>query len=342
MGVNDLQIRLLDPAADSFGDDIRRWYDAYLASVTHGDSPASPYRFAEISDLAAVESSHRWCGAWLATGGDQVVGTGWLDLPTADNLHLATADVQVVPAMRRRGVGTAVAAELESFVRGRGRTVVIAEVDHGLEVSEDDAIGVAFARSQGYEVALGDIQRRMPLPVAAELLDALAAEAAPFHRDYAIETFHGRVPDRLVAGFAALAAQLYVEAPAGDLELEAEDSSIEGWRDREAACARQGLTMWHAVALSPSEEVVAYSTVAVSAHDRELCHQWGTLVRPDHRGHRLGLATKVANHRELQAAGAPAREVVTWNAGVNAHMIGVNEQLGFHRVGRLTEVQKRL
>lgn len=342
MGVNDLQIRRLDPAADTFDADIRRWYDAYLASITHADSPASPYRFAEIRDLAAVESGHRWCGAWLATRGDDVVATGWLDLPTADNLHMGTADVQVVPSERRRGVGSAVAAELEEFVRGRGRRVVLAEVDHGLEVSEDEATGIAFARALGYEVALGDIQRRLALPVAPDLLEALAAEAAPFHRDYVIETFHGTVPDRLVASFAALAAQLYVEAPAGELELEAEDSSVEGWRDREAACARQGMTMWHAVALTPADEVVAYSTVAVSAHDRELCHQWGTLVRPEHRGHRLGLATKVANHRELQAGGAPAREVVTWNAGVNAHMISVNEQLGFHRVGRLTEVQKRL
>lgn len=342
MGVNDLRIRQLDPTAASFGEDIRRWYDAYLASITHGDSPASPYRFAEISDLVAVESGHRWCGAWLATSADDVVGVGWLDLPTADNLHMATADVQVVPTMRRRGVGTALAAELEEFVRGRGRTVVIAEVDHRLEVPADDAIGVAFARSLGYEVALGDIQRRKPLPVAPELLEKLAAQAAPFHRDYAIETFHGQVPDRLVASFAALAAQLYVEAPAGDLELEAEDSSVEGWRDREAACARQGMTMWHAVAVTASDEVVAYSTVAVSEHDRELCHQWGTLVRAEHRGHRLGLATKVANHRALQASGAPAAEVVTWNAGVNAHMISVNEQLGFHRAGRLTEVQKRL
>lgn len=340
--MNDLLIRALDPAAASFETEIGRWYDAYLASLTHGGSPASPYRFAEIRDLVSVESGHRWCGAWLATSGDSVVGTGWLDLPTADNLHMATADVQVVPAQRRQGVGSALAAALEEFLRSRGRTVVVAEVDYGVEDEVDAVGGIRFARRRGYEVALLDVQRRLRLPVDEELLTTLAAEAEPFHRDYRLEAFHGAVPDRLVASYAALAAQLYVEAPAGELELEAEDSSVEGWRDREAACARQGLTMWHAVALTASDEVVAYSTAAVSDHDRELCHQWGTLVRPDHRGHRLGLATKVANHRALQAAGAPAAEIVTWNAGVNAHMIGVNEQLGFHRVGRLAEVQKRL
>lgn len=342
MRVSDLLIRALDPAADSFEATIRQWYAAYLASITDGGSCASPYRFAEIRDLVAVESGHRWCGAWLATRGESVVGTGWLDLPTADNLHMATADVQVVPAHRRQGVGTAVAAVLEEFVRSRGRSVVVAEVDHALEETAETASGVLFARTLGYEVALVDVQRRLALPVSEELLDTLAAEAEPFHRDYKLETFHGPVPERLVAGFAALAAQLYVEAPAGDLELEAEDPSVDGWRDREAACARQGMTMWHAAALGSAGEVVAYTTVSVSEHDRELCHQWGTLVRPDHRGHRLGMAVKVANHRALQASGAPAAEVVTWNAGVNAHMIGVNEKLGFHRVGRLAEVQKRL
>ena len=138
--MNDLLIRALDPAAASFETEIGRWYDAYLASLTHAGSPASPYRFAEIRDLASVVSGHRWCGAWLATRGDAVVGTGWLDLPTADNLHMATADVQVVPSQRRQGVGSALAAALEEFLRSRGRTVVVAEVDYGVD-EEVDAVG---------------------------------------------------------------------------------------------------------------------------------------------------------------------------------------------------------
>ena len=34
--------------------------------------------------------------------------------------------------------------------------------------------------------------------------------------------------------------------------------------------------------------------------------------------------------------------MVTWNAEVNAHMVAVNEQLGFEPVERLGEFQKRL
>jgi GNAT superfamily N-acetyltransferase len=338
-----VHVRQLDPAAAAFEADLRRWHAAYVASITHGRADASPYRLAEVRDMVGTPSGHRWCGAWLAVRGDAVVAAGWVDLPTADNLHLAQVEVQVVPAFRRQGIGTEVAQVLEAFVRDRGRTVAIAEVQYPLEAPEDGAgtPGILFAQGLGYEVALGDVQRRLALPVDEALLDELEAAACPAAAGYRIELVRGPVPDGLVAGYAALASQLYVEAPAGDLDLEAEDPSVAGWRDREAALERQGITLWHAVALA-GDEVVAHSTIGVSTFDRELCHQWGTLVRADHRGHRLGLALKVANHRALQADRAPAREIVTWNAAVNAHMIAVNEQLGFRPVGRLGEVQKKL
>ena len=46
--------------------------------------------------------------------------------------------------------------------------------------------------------------------------------------------------------------------------------------------------------------MVAYTDLAATEHEPERAYQWGTLVRPDHRGHRLGLAVKVANLRLLQ------------------------------------------
>ena len=54
-----------------------------------------------------------------------------------------------------------------------------------------------------------------------------------------------------------------------------------------------------------------------------------TAVRPEHRGHRLGLLVKVAM-LELLARRAPSvGRVVTDNAGANDHMIAINDRLGF-------------
>jgi RimJ/RimL family protein N-acetyltransferase len=88
--------------------------------------------------------------------------------------------------------------------------------------------------------------------------------------------------------------------------------------------------------------VVAYTDVATTIHEPGRAYQWGTLVRPDVRGHRLGLAVKVANLRLLQAERPDIEQLTTYNAEVNAHMGAVNDRLGFAPVGRLGEFQRRL
>ena len=54
-----------------------------------------------------------------------------------------------------------------------------------------------------------------------------------------------------------------------------------------------------------------------------------TVVEPKHRGHRLGLAIKLANLDLLAKSAPDVRVIVTGNASVNAPMIAVNEMMGF-------------
>ncbi len=51
----------------------------------------------------------------------------------------------------------------------------------------------------------------------------------------------------------------------------------------------------------------------------------------EHRGHRLGLLVKVAMLAWLSAEEQGIRQIMTFNAVQNEHMIGVNAELG-HRV----------
>ena len=50
---------------------------------------------------------------------------------------------------------------------------------------------------------------------------------------------------------------------------------------------------------------------------------------------------KVANVQLIQRERPDLSQVVTWNAEVNAHMVAVNEQLGFEPVERLGEFHDR-
>jgi hypothetical protein len=201
---------------------------------------------------------------------------------------------------------------------------------------------VGFARRHGYELALGDVQRRLDLPVPDAVLDELAGEAAPHHAGYALRSWAGPLPDDLLAGWAELAATLDTEAPSGDLDLEPGTTDTDAVRDDERRLALQGRTRWHTVALDPDGRVAAYSELITTVHEPHRAYQWGTLVRRADRGHRLGLAVKLANLRQLQAGAPEVDHVITWNAESNAPMVRLNDRLGFVPTERMGEFQKRL
>jgi hypothetical protein len=81
-----------------------------------------------------------------------------------------------------------------------------------------------------------------------------------------------------------------------------------------------------------TDEVVAYTDLVLPSGAPTKTWQWGTLVDRAHRGHRLGMAVKVANLRELQRAHPERETVATGNDATNAHMVGINEELGFRVV----------
>ena len=291
-----------------------------------------------------------WAG-WVDNpgGGSRVVATGWMQASTVDNTDLANVLDLLRPADRGHGYAAEMLAHVEDQARARGRERLVAQVNWPYEAGPDGtgSAELAWARRQGFELGLVDVQRRLPLPVPAELLDALAAEAAAHHEGYELRSFTGPIPDELAEGWVALDATLMTEAPMGDIEREAETADVgeapgRGGHDREA-----GPGQVNTVALAPPDdsgerELVAYTDIVVTVHESERAYQWGTLVRTDHRGHRLGLAVKVANVRLLQETHPQITTVVTYNADVNAPMVAVNERLGFRPVQWMGELQKKI
>ena len=259
-------------------------------------------------------------------------------------MNSAELDVLVLPEAQRRGYGAAMLAHLETEAAARGRTLLQAEAAWSYDAGADGtgAAGAEFARSHGYALGISDVKRVLALPIADALLDELAAEAAPHHAAYTLRSWVGPVPDELAEGWMRLTSTLMTEAPTGDIEREPEVASVAALRENEAMVAAQGRTKFNTVALDDDAEVVAYSDVVTSVHEPGRAYQWGTLVRRDARGHRLGLAVKVANLRMLQEQQPDLGQIVTYNAEVNGHMIGVNERLGYRSVARLGEFQKRL
>ena len=336
-----LEILDLDPFDDPA---FEAWHAVYLRAQSVLGEAATPWQLEELRALMQHPGLASWSGGWSGVVDGETVGAGFIRTPLLDNLELAELDVHVDPDRQRLGIGSALLAHAEHQARRRGRTVVTGLVgwpwnagSHG-----DGEPGPEFARDRGWSLALSEVQRELTLPVAAGVLDHLADEAARAHAAYTLRSWVGPVPDDLLHGWAELTSSLATEAPTGDLELEPEAVSTEAVREREATIERQGRTKYNTVALDADGVVVAYTDLATTVHEPGRAYQWGTLVRRDHRGHRLGVAVKVANLRLLERERPDVRRLTTYNAEVNAHMVGVNEAVGFVPVARLGDFQKRL
>jgi GNAT superfamily N-acetyltransferase len=270
--------------------------------------------------------------AVIAVDGDEIVGAGAAFSGVTDNLHVSFVSPWVHPDRRRRGIGSAVLAELVALCRKDGRTDLVMESAYPFERERDHPYR-RFAEKHGFVLANRDIVRVLDLPVADALLDELVSEARAHHAGYRIECFVGSIPEALVESLCAARNQLAVDAPTGLLEFEEEAITPAMLRYREDALRRQGRTMLSTLALTPAGEVAAYSDLVIPATDLPAVYQWGTLVRREHRGHRLGLAVKARGLQELQRRIGPERtHVHTCNAEQTAHMVGINERLGFRTV----------
>ncbi|MCW2832791.1 MAG: hypothetical protein JWN68_744 [Nocardioides sp.] len=337
-----LEIESVDPYDDPAVD---AWHGVYAAAERfEREEVATPWQLEEMRVMLQAAGSRVAFAAWVGRVGGDVVATGFLRMPLQDNVDRAEVAVHVRPEHRRRGLGRYLAERLEMEASARGRSTLYAEVGWDVEGGSDGAArpSAEFARAMGYDLALSDVQRELDLPVGDDVLRALADEAAIQHEGYELRSFAGAVPDDLVEGWTVLLGALSTEAPTGDLDLEPEAISVEAHREAEDVVRRQGRSKYNTVAVDLRGAVVAYTDLATTIHEPGRAYQWGTLVRRADRGHRLGLAVKVANLRLLQQERPDIERVITWNAESNSHMVEVNERLGFRAVGRMGEFQKRL
>ncbi|BCJ32789.1 GNAT family N-acetyltransferase [Actinocatenispora thailandica] len=264
---------------------------------------------------------------------DGILGIG---LPTLDNLDNAEVDLTVRPDARRRGIGTALYQELRRVLRAEGRSRLLAESVRALPDGppRPDA-GTPFATAMG--AARAQTEARRVLNTTGLSLDRLAEQVEEYRRaagaDYTLLTWSGATPDDLVAGRAVLSSRFIGEVPLGDIEWEPEKIDVARVREYERSGAARGHRNYHAmVRHEPSGELVAWTELVGYGCRRDTMDQEITLVLPEHRGHRLGLLTKLANLHQAMSDVPELTSVHTWNATENAHMIAINEQLGFRIV----------
>lgn len=320
---------------------MKRFYAITRAAMLH-ERPGMPM-WSEREATVMVrhpEETETWTcfGAFEGDAAEDMVGCGFMMLPQLDNTRFAFLEVTVEPERRNQGIGTAMAEHLVATARAEGRTRLMGELNLAFADRESHPYR-QFAEKRGFSLANTEVRRALPLPVSDEQIQTWIDESAPHHTAYRIESFIGAAPDELVPSLVDTHNQLALDAPTGELEFEAEQMTVDGYRERMVKLEEMGRQLYETVAVSPEGEVVAQSSLGVSTEDVENVFQWGTLVRREHRGHRLGMAVKATNLRALQRDFPDHKRIITTNAETNAPMVAINEAMGFEPIELLAEFQ---
>jgi GNAT superfamily N-acetyltransferase len=216
-----------------------------------------------------------------------------------------------------------------------GRTVLNPLVDVPVAVA-DAHPSAPFARRVGFTATLPGNSRYLFVPLAADKTDELQRVVASARdaQDYRMRTFVAPWPAEHMDDHFELMRRMSTDEPPGDAEREEEVWDARRLAEEEELLRARGLWRLAAVAQHVTTgRLVAFSELLLAPDAPAEAWQMATLVHPQHRGHRLGLAVKLANLEALAAAAPLVRRIVTGNASVNGPMIAVNDLMGFEVVG---------
>ncbi|MGH3728522.1 MAG: GNAT family N-acetyltransferase [Micromonosporaceae bacterium] len=319
---------------------LRSWYEAYHGGAVADRQSPTVWTLPELTVVLRRSYEYR-TEAYAALDGDRVVGGASAMMPLLDNPRLLEFEINVPPAERRRGVGTALFAHVLDVARAEGRTSLLVEVVEPYQ-GTGPVEGRPFAERRGFRCVNREVHRTLDLPPDPAVWDALDRHAAERRGGYRLRTWSGACPDDLAAGYVTLRARFIGEVPLGDMDYEPERWDEDRLRSEERKDVDQRRTTYTTVAVAPDGELVGHTVLKVPGHDPGVVFQADTLVLPEHRGHRLGLALKAGNLRTMLAGQPDRRTVHTWNASDNGPMVAVNEAMGFQPVEQMGEYQRSL
>jgi GNAT superfamily N-acetyltransferase len=324
----------LDPSGDQAIPELLELVNTAMAVDEPDEPPILP-------GLQAGVLRYGWDGEpaehWLYRDADgTLIGRLKIFQPKRENLHLTGVDLVVHPDHRRQGHGTRLFEHGLRLARESGRRLLTTETI--------DAPGpIAFAEKCGFKRGGSEIQRRQDLnELDLTQVHALRKQAAEVAADYRLLRVVGPVPSDLLDAVVVLTGALN-DAPTDDMDVEDHVYDAERIRSFERAQAGWGRTLYRLIAQRVSDgELAGHTIVAVDPERPEWADQYDTAVLAAHRGHRLGLLLKASMLSWLAEAEPRIRYVDTWNAESNAHMIAINEQLGYRIVRRYIEWQQDL
>jgi len=323
-----LDIAVVDPQDEPA---LRAWYDALRAGACADRTAAliSSYRAMAAMLRGPVHTWQRTAVAAVRAGA--TVGAMLVDVPVRENLTTASVEVAVPPEHRRQGVARALWGVAVEMLAGEDRTVVQTEVHVPAGHTPQTWPGALFAERLGARVENVEDHFVLPLPAAAPA-------RRPAGDEHQVVSWEGRCPERFIEAYASMRTAMTGDVPTGGLLREASVWDADRVRTSESRLIEQYVVLV-SMALTAHGEPAGYTLAFLDRGDPDNALQDDTFVRPEHRGHGLGMRLKLANLPQVEAHRGDRRWLHTWTATDNTPMQRVNVAFGFRLVERTHEYE---
>ena len=311
---------------DAPEDTLRARYElnCLMENELDPDTPVYPYEvwLDEMRREPSWTSNHRWI-VWTPDR-TEAVASAYLGLQyTETNRHLAWFDISVRQEWRRQGIGRRLLADIVAVGKADDRTVLGSGTVQGHDAEK-------FLAAVGCEQKMVDRRSRLLLEqVDRALLDQWIADAGTKATDYELVFVDGAMPDDLLLPFIDLEHTMN-DAPRDDLDMEDWVTTPERFQEREKLNEESGNRWWTLIARHvPTGELAGFTAIGWHPAIETLGWQWGTAVRPAHRGAGLGRWMKAAMLVKVFEELPEFEFIDTWNAGSNKWMLAINVALGY-------------
>ena len=325
-----ITVREIDPLDEPLFD---AWY-AVLRDAVLADSESAIVTSHEAMAFALREPPA--AKKYVAVGafdGERIVGTLQFEYRIEDNLDTVEIEIQVMPAERRRGVGTALWTWAAERAAELGRTIFQTEFG----AADESAPGIAFATGLGFTVEHVEDHLVVPLPYEEARLQQLRETAGEL-AGYRLTSWAGACPPEHLQAYADLRTAMDQDVPTGGMTHENVPWTVERLKINQERMDKNYValvTMAHTTAGDPA----GYTLMWLPRQNADHAQQDDTLVLRDHRGHNLGTHLKLANLDQLAKHRSTQVWLHTWTALENTPMQKVNARFGFHPVERWYELE---